>query len=470
MPLQSSASSSNPLCLSEVRTELGISSTTRLCLGDSRVRSLAGKTSGTICLSDLLGKGSTAYTITGTAVYGQGTKLVWYAGPADNSFIHNSYASAHPQRMSRFNFSNDTSTLLSLKLCTLNFAICFESTGGTQGGCPAHTYSGANDVAIYDFHGARSVVNLGNKVLFGSYATSGYAGSGNYFDLINLSTETEQAAGVSISEYIWDRSGLSGITGYVAGGYKNPADKLSAAAIVGTIDKINLGTPGTSPTNSRISTTIHNNHAGAGFGNGSQSFVAGGNADLNAVTYLAPTGVGTIRGITHSNDTSISVSATITGTYEAIGLGTSTAGYICGGWIHNKGGARAVNRIEQFTYSTKTKSTLSNTTARALFGMGEISSKTSGYLFGGGSENGWNGGAAIITKTYPGYSTQVKCDFTGSSFLPPGNGGGIITDEFQKMNYSTKTVSFITAKISSLNQFRASGGQSVTATLGDTGW
>lgn len=56
------------ISLSQVNTELGKSSTATISLNDSAVRSLAGKTSGTISMNDLRGKSA---SVTASMVVGQ---------------------------------------------------------------------------------------------------------------------------------------------------------------------------------------------------------------------------------------------------------------------------------------------------------------------------------------------------------------------------------------------------------------
>lgn len=76
---------SGPISLANVNVELGLGSTTTISLNQTNVRTLAGKASGTISMSDLLGKSNVTFTPAGGTSAGAAVALSNSGGPGSVS-------------------------------------------------------------------------------------------------------------------------------------------------------------------------------------------------------------------------------------------------------------------------------------------------------------------------------------------------------------------------------------------------
>lgn len=76
---------SGAISLANVNVELGLASTTTISLNQTNVRTLAGKASGTISMSDLLGKSNVSFSPAGGTSSGTAVALSNSGGPGSVS-------------------------------------------------------------------------------------------------------------------------------------------------------------------------------------------------------------------------------------------------------------------------------------------------------------------------------------------------------------------------------------------------
>jgi hypothetical protein len=284
------------------------------------------------------------------------------------------------------------------------------------------------------------------------YASGGYT-NGNLSTVQKLTfsndSRTTLAATLSASSTDGSAFANSGTAGYAQLGRSTTVNKIAFSN-----DSIStLGASGS------YQSTV--DRSGTASNSGTAGYWAGG------YNYDVFSSSNAINKITYSNDTRVSVSATMPGgvTDQGSCANSGTAGYFAGG--ADAGGG---NKIQKLTFSGETRSQLGSTLPHSPSGLRGVSNNGVAAFFAGGFAGYYYTGIERITYSTDTFTSQVAYLNTGSTsmagFAESGtagyfagggaSGGSGITSIIQKMAFSNNTVSTLSATMPA-NTYQASG-------------